>query len=195
VIDSSGYRPNVGIILSNYNGQLFFAKRIGREAWQFPQGGVHDDESLEEALFRELKEEIGLDGNDVTILGRTRHWLRYRIPKRLIRDTRPYCIGQKQLWYLLRLETDETAIHLATTEKPEFDAWQWVSYWYPLRQVVVFKREVYRRALRELAPYLYKSATNGLGHRPLDSLLQGLGPDKVGVKRSEKIKTSNNYNN
>lgn len=171
VIDTGGFRPNVGIILTNKLGQLFLAKRIGREAWQFPQGGVHEQEELEEALFRELKEEIGLQKNDVSIIGRTRHWLRYKIPKRLIRDTRPYCIGQKQLWYLLRLEAEDTAIHLATTEKPEFDAWQWVSYWYPLRQVVVFKHEVYRRALRELAPYLFKNATLGLGHRPFDSLM------------------------
>lgn len=176
VIDANGFRPNVGIILCNREGKLFLAKRINRDAWQFPQGGVHEKESIEEALFRELKEEIGLEPKDVDILGRTRHWLRYRIPKRLIRDSdsRPYCIGQKQLWYLLRLESEETAIHLATTLKPEFDAWQWVNYWYPLRQVVSFKREVYRRALRELAPYLFQNVSMGLGHRPLDSLIQGI---------------------
>jgi putative (di)nucleoside polyphosphate hydrolase len=185
VIDTSGFRPNVGIILTNAEGKLFFAKRIGRDAWQFPQGGLHENESLEEALFRELKEEIGLDQNDVSILGRTRHWLRYRIPKRLIRDSRPYCIGQKQLWYLLRLESDESAIHLATTVKPEFDAWQWVNYWYPLREVVVFKREVYRRALRELAPYLFKQLIQGFSHHPLDSLMQSGERESSKKKKNE----------
>lgn len=185
MIDSSGFRPNVGIILTSQEGRLFFAKRIGRDAWQFPQGGVNEKESLEEALFRELKEEIGLEKNDVSILGRTRHWLRYRIPKRLIRDTRPYCIGQKQLWYLLRLEVNENAIHLATTVKPEFDAWQWVNYWYPLRQVVAFKREVYRRALRELAPYLYSQMVSGRTLHPLDSIMHTGKEEDLRKKKSE----------
>ena len=85
----------------------------------------------------------------------TRGWLRYRLPKRFIRRGQdPVCIGQKQKWYLLRLVADESAIRLDRNAKPEFDHWQWVSYWYPLGQVVYFKRDVYRRALRELAPTL-----------------------------------------
>lgn len=173
MIDSSGFRLNVGIILANQAGQLFWAKRVGRDAWQFPQGGMHTGESPEDTMFRELTEEIGLKERDVKILGRTRNWLRYRIPKRLIRNTKPVCIGQKQLWYLLLLESEDSAIHLDATEKPEFDDWEWVSYWYPLRQVVIFKREVYRRALRELAPYLFKSTSRNFGARPLQSLMDG----------------------
>jgi putative (di)nucleoside polyphosphate hydrolase len=174
VIDSSGFRHNVGIILANQRGQVFWAKRVGRDAWQFPQGGMNDEESPEETLFRELKEEIGLDQSEVSILARTRYWLRYRLPKRLVRDTKPVCIGQKQLWYLLRLEGPDSAIHLETTQKPEFDGWQWVSYWYPLRQVVLFKREVYRRALRELVPYLFEDSARLSGARPLNHLLEGM---------------------
>lgn len=173
MIDSSGFRPNVGIILANHAGQLFWAKRIGRDAWQFPQGGMHEGETPEQAMFRELHEEIGLSENEVTILGRTGNWLRYRIPKRLIRDTRPLCVGQKQLWYLLLLEKDEKIIQLDHTPKPEFDAWEWVSYWYPLRQVVLFKREVYRRALRELSSHLFKNEPKSWGLRPLTPLLNG----------------------
>jgi putative (di)nucleoside polyphosphate hydrolase len=171
VIDANGFRSNIGIILANQAGQIFWAKRLGREAWQFPQGGMHANESPEETLFRELQEEIGLTAADVTILGRTRHWLKYRIPPRMIRKTKPVCIGQKQLWFLLRLEVDESRIHFDRTEKPEFDGWQWVSYWYPLRQVVQFKREVYRRALRELAPYMFKNIARGWGMQPFDHLL------------------------
>lgn len=172
MIDPQGFRSNIGIILANHAGQIFWAKRLGRDAWQFPQGGMHPDETPEDTLFRELKEEIGLHETDVTVLGRTRNWLRYRIPRRLIRDTHPVCIGQKQLWYLLRLEQEESRINFNVTEKPEFDEWKWVSYFYPLRQVVIFKREVYRRALRELVPYLFKQAPHGWWERPLNHLLE-----------------------
>lgn len=175
MIDQSGFRPNVGIILTNRMGQVFWAKRLGRDAWQFPQGGMHEGETPQETLFRELKEEIGLNEEDVTILARTRNWLRYRIPKRLVRDTRPLCIGQKQFWYLLLLEKEDNKIHLDSTTKPEFDAWEWVSYWYPLRQVVLFKREVYRQALRELAPYLFKNIPRHWIKRPLHPLNNGHG--------------------
>lgn len=171
MIDSSGFRHNIGIILANDTGQILWAKRVGRDAWQFPQGGMHENETPEETLFRELKEEIGLEESEVTVLGRTRNWLRYRIPERLIRDTRPLCVGQKQLWYLLRLEAEDSQISFNFTEKPEFDEWKWVSYFYPLRQVVMFKREVYRRALRELAPYLYSNSTRAWGMRPLNHIL------------------------
>lgn len=173
VIDSNGFRLNVGIILANHSGQVFWAKRVGREAWQFPQGGIDPNETPEQTLFRELYEEIGLEEGDVTILGRTHKWLKYRLPPRLIRKSEPQCIGQKQLWYLLRLETEERFINLEKAAKPEFDSWQWVTYWYPLRQVVIFKKEVYRRALKELAPYLFKNAVQRQGKAPLDHLLEG----------------------
>jgi putative (di)nucleoside polyphosphate hydrolase len=153
VIDSDGYRPNVGIILSNQDGELLWARRIGQNAWQFPQGGIHSDEMPEEALFRELGEEIGLEQGDVEILAHTRGWLRYRLPDRYIRrNTRPVCIGQKQVWFLLRLVGDERAVCLNKCDQPEFDCWRWVNYWHPLGEVVAFKRKVYQRALDEFAP-------------------------------------------
>lgn len=171
MIDSNGFRLNVGIILANHADRLLWAKRLGRDAWQFPQGGMQPQETPEQTLFRELREEIGLSEKDVTILGRTRRWLRYRLPTRMIRKTEPICIGQKQLWFLLRLEGEDSLIHFDMTQKPEFDSWQWVSYWYPLRHVVLFKREVYRRALKELSPYLFKNSVRGWG-LPLNSLLE-----------------------
>lgn len=154
MIDADGFRPNVGIMLVNSEGRLFWARRIGgQNAWQFPQGGIHDNESPEAALFRELYEEIGLKQEDVDIIGCTRGWLRYRLPKRLVRhNTSPVCVGQKQKWFLLKLISDETCVCLDQGGKPEFDGWRWVSYWYPLGKVVTFKRDVYRRAMKELAP-------------------------------------------
>lgn len=170
MIDASGFRHNIGIILANHEGRVFWAKRVGRDAWQFPQGGMNPNEIPEQTLFRELEEEVGLHEHDVTILGRTERWLRYRLPTRMIRKTEPVCVGQKQLWFLLRLEGEDSLICFDKTHKPEFDDWQWVSYWYPLRQVVLFKREVYRRALKELAPALFWKHSEQTG-RPLDYLL------------------------
>lgn len=121
-------------------------------AWQFPQGGIKEEETPEQAMFRELNEEIGLQAEDVKVLGVTRRWLRYRLPRRLIRHySTPICIGQKQKWFLLQLINKDTQINLATTDDPEFDSWAWVSYWYPLTQVVAFKKRVYSLAMKEFA--------------------------------------------
>ena len=131
-------------------------RRIGQNAWQFPQGGIQDNETPIEALYRELAEEIGLSTEDVELLGCTRGWLRYRLPKRYIRTScKPICIGQKQKWFMLRLISNTEKIHLDRGATPEFDSWRWVSYWHPLREVVAFKRHVYQRALKELAPLVH----------------------------------------
>lgn len=144
-------------MVANDHGQLLWARRVGgRDAWQFPQGGINTGESPEEALYRELHEEIGLAPQAVEVLGATRGWLRYRLPKRFVRrGQKPLCIGQKQKWFLLRMLEDDTAVRLDLNDTPEFDHWQWVSYWYPLEQVISFKREVYRKAMKELAPPLW----------------------------------------
>jgi len=153
VIDSDGFRPNVGIVLANPKGQVLWARRIGQQAWQFPQGGIKEHENAEEALFRELKEEVGLSPSDVNVLAMTKGWLRYRLPKHLLRhNSKPMCIGQKQKWFLLQMLSPDERVDFRFSDKPEFDHWQWVSYWYPVSQVVLFKRDVYRRALNELAP-------------------------------------------
>ncbi len=162
MIDKEGYRPNVGIILTNAEGRLFWARRIGEDAWQFPQGGIQRDETPEQALFRELSEEVGLQPNDVEVLGCTQSWLRYRLPYQLVRHGRkPVCIGQKQRWFLLRLVGGEQQVCLDGNGNPEFDGWRWVSYWEPIDQVVAFKRSVYQHALRELAPLMKKISQTG----------------------------------
>jgi len=153
VIDSDGYRPNVGIILTNPEGRLLWARRVRQDAWQFPQGGIRRRETPEQAMYRELAEEIGLEPHHVDILGATRGWLRYRLPERFIRrHQKPVCVGQKQVWFMLRLIGEERFVRLDLSEKPEFDTWRWVDYWQPLREVVSFKRTVYKKALKELAP-------------------------------------------
>jgi len=163
-IDSEGYRANVGIILSNEEGRLLLAGRIGSKGWQFPQGGLMQGESAEEAMFRELKEEIGLDAQDVQILGSTEDWLRYRLPQKYMRHgSVPLCIGQKQRWFILKLVSSEENLQLDACETPEFDRWRWVEFWRPVNEVIYFKRRVYARALQELGPHVYPQ---GLPPRP-----------------------------
>lgn len=155
VIDAEGFRPNVGIVICNGAGQVFWCRRFGQDSWQFPQGGIAEGESPEQAMYRELYEEVGLQPEHVKLLGKTKGWLRYRLPDRLVRQrTDRTCIGQKQKWFLLKLVADEHQVRFDTHEKPEFDGYQWVSYWYPVRNVVAFKRDVYRAAMRELLPAL-----------------------------------------
>ena len=163
-IDSEGYRANVGIILANDDSKLLLGGRIGNRGWQFPQGGMHAGESAEEAMFRELEEEIGLTCRHVEILGVTDDWLRYRLPDRFIRrGSKPLCIGQKQRWFILRMLDDDDALRLDAAETPEFDRWRWVDFWRPVNEVIYFKRRVYARALHELGPHLYPE---GLPPRP-----------------------------
>ena len=155
-IDAEGFRANVGIILANDAGKLLLAGRIGNKGWQFPQGGLQQGELLEEAMFRELHEEVGLKEADVEILAVTEDWLRYRLPDKFVRrQSKPLCIGQKQRWFLLRLVGDDSQVRLDTGETPEFDRWRWVDFWRPVNEVIYFKRRVYSMALNELGPHVY----------------------------------------
>ncbi|MGE5794286.1 MAG: RNA pyrophosphohydrolase, partial [Bacteroidota bacterium] len=146
---------NVGIILCNHRHEVFWGKRVHEHAWQFPQGGIKHGETPEQAMYRELHEEVGLEPCHVRILGRTRGWLRYEVPSQWIkREWRGSYRGQKQIWFLLRLVGRDCDVRLRATERPEFDAWRWSEYWVPLESVIEFKREVYQQALSELARYL-----------------------------------------
>ncbi len=150
MVDSEGFRANVGIIICNPFGKLLWARRVGGTGWQFPQGGIQPGESYQEALLRELREEVGLSAGDVRILKQTRGWLRYRLPERLVRrGPGRVCIGQKQKWFLLGFHGADSRVQLNRHGEPEFDDWRWINYWEPARRVVPFKREVYRRALKE----------------------------------------------
>ena len=151
-IDEQGYRANVGIVLMRDDGRVFLGGRTGGRGWQFPQGGIRPDEPFEAALYRELEEEIGLAVADVELLGETRGWLRYKLPRQYVRrNGRPRCIGQKQRWALLHLRGDERRLRFdATDEPPEFDRFRWAEFWDPVREVIFFKRGVYQRALHEL---------------------------------------------
>ena len=155
MLDRDGYRPNVGIILCNAKNEVFWGKRIKEHSWQFPQGGIKVGETPEQAMYRELQEEVGLLPSHVRILGRTRDWLRYDVPTHWIkREWRGSYRGQKQIWFLLRLVGRDCDVSLRASSHPEFDAWRWNTYWVQLDNVIEFKRAVYQQALSELARFL-----------------------------------------
>ena len=160
MLDRDGFRPNVGIILLNQKNQVFWGKRIRTHSWQFPQGGIDRGETPEQAMYRELQEEVGLLAEHVRIVARTRDWLRYEVPDRYIRkDARGHYKGQKQIWFLLQLVVPDHALNLRASTQPEFDAWRWNDYWVPLDSVVDFKRGVYELALTELSRFLPQQET------------------------------------
>ncbi|MGL4767674.1 MAG: RNA pyrophosphohydrolase [Formosimonas sp.] len=161
MLDKEGYRPNVGIILVNSHNQVFWGKRIREHAWQFPQGGISYGENPEQAMYRELFEEVGLLPEHVKIIGRTRNWLRYDVPTHWVRrDSRSQYRGQKQIWFLLRMVGRDYHVNLRASGHPEFDAWRWNDYWVPLDEVIEFKRGVYKDALEELSRLLFNGRPN-----------------------------------
>ncbi len=157
VIDKRGFRLGVGMVIMNRQGELLWGRRVGNpDAWQFPQGGLLPNETLREALNRELDEEVGLSPHDVIYLRETRQWISYRLPKKFRRPEHrgPVCIGQRQKWFLLQFTGKDDAISLDHCSQPEFDQWRWVDYWYPVDHVVEFKRDVYQKVITEFAEFI-----------------------------------------
>ncbi|MEN9886815.1 MAG: hypothetical protein RL758_1393 [Pseudomonadota bacterium] len=179
MLDRDGFRPNVGIILLNQKNQVFWGKRIRTHSWQFPQGGIDRGENPEQAMFRELHEEVGLKPEQVRIIARTRDWLRYEVPDRYIRrESRGFYKGQKQIWFLLQLVAHDWDLNLRATDHPEFDAWRWNDYWVPLDVVVEFKRGVYEMALSELSRFLPRMMGHFGQHEQHHRYLRGHGQQR-----------------
>jgi putative (di)nucleoside polyphosphate hydrolase len=183
MLDREGFRPNVGIILVNQKNQVFWGKRIRTHSWQFPQGGIDRGETPEQAMHRELFEELGLLPEHVHILARTRDWLRYVVPEKFMRrESRGFYQGQKQIWFLLQLVGTDNDVNLRATDHPEFDAWRWNDYWIPLEDVVEFKRGVYEMALSELNRYLPRfdqfGFPRGIQRVPRGNYLRGVASNQ-----------------
>ena len=114
-----------------------------KDAWQFPQGGIDDGESPKEALFRELKEEIGTD--KIEILAEYPEWISYDFPVMVAKKMYPYD-GQTQRYFLVRLK-DDSVINLET-EEPEFCEYKFVKYKEAFKYISYFKRPVYKQVLK-----------------------------------------------
>lgn len=145
------YRPGVGIILLNRQGQVFVAQRVDiiGEAWQMPQGGISTGESPRKAALRELREEIGT--NDVDVIAESKAWFHYDVPPDIAQNA--WCgkwRGQRQKWFVMIFKGHDSDISL-TTEHPEFNAWRWTSLQELSALAVSFKRELYANVIGEFA--------------------------------------------
>jgi putative (di)nucleoside polyphosphate hydrolase len=146
-----GYRPNVAMVVLNSKNKVLICRRTNTKTWQFPQGGVDNNENLEKAMYRELLEEVGLRKDDVQYIGESDDTIIYDIPKTIRSKVLGGKFkGQEQKWFLLRIKNDEHEIRLDYEAFPEFDTFEWVSFWQPIDRIVDFKREAYRKALSEL---------------------------------------------
>lgn len=148
------YRPGVGIMLINAERKVFSARRIDMtsEAWQMPQGGIGRDETPREAVFRELREEIGT--SKAEILKETEDWLYYDFPNDLAaRLRRGRYRGQRQKWFALRFIGKDDDINI-NTDHPEFCEWKWVESETLPAIIVPFKRRLYEVVLEEFRDVL-----------------------------------------
>ncbi|CAM3631612.1 MULTISPECIES: RNA pyrophosphohydrolase [Helicobacter] len=145
--ETKTYRPNVAAIILSpkypLTCELFIASRTDiKNAWQFPQGGIDKSETPKEALFRELKEEIGT--NKVDIIAEYPEWISYDFPPQVVKKMYPYD-GQIQKYFLVRLQ-EQREIDI-DTEKPEFDAYKFVGVNDLFNHITYFKRPVYKQVL------------------------------------------------
>jgi putative (di)nucleoside polyphosphate hydrolase len=148
---NEGYRPNVAMVVLNSKNKVLICRRTNTKTWQFPQGGVDNNENLEKAMYRELLEEVGLRKDDVQYIGESDDTIIYDIPKTIRSKVLGGKFkGQEQKWFLLRIKNDDHEIRLDYEAFPEFDTFEWVSFWQPIDRIVDFKKEAYRKALSEL---------------------------------------------
>ena len=152
IIDSEGMRHNVCIILCNEQGKIFLAKRVNKDAWQFPQGGINKGEEPVEAMYREMHEEIGVNKNEVKLISESTNWFRYKIPKKIVDMNNYKYIGQKQKSFLVKVPKDLKFNFKNSEEPQEFDDFTWVNYWFPIHKTIFFKKHAYRNMLVEFLP-------------------------------------------
>jgi putative (di)nucleoside polyphosphate hydrolase len=151
------YRPAVGMMILNAENKIFVGRRIDNKAgaWQMPQGGISPHEDADQAMLRELQEEIGT-GN-VEIIVKSKGWYKYDLPSQLAeRLWNGKFKGQKQIWYALRFRGQDKDINIHTSH-PEFCDWKWVEKEELLELIVPFKRDLYARVLEDLWSYTHSS--------------------------------------
>tara|TARA_E500000331_G_C16967813_1_gene587916 strand:+ start:94 stop:579 length:486 start_codon:yes stop_codon:yes gene_type:complete len=148
------YRPCVGLLVINGKGLVFAGKRLdsSSSAWQMPQGGIENGETILEAGLREMKEEIGT--NNVQFIGEMKEWLNYDLPKKLVnRLWGGKFRGQTQKWLAYKFLGEDKEINI-NTKNPEFSDWKWVSTLELIKLAIPFKKEIYEKVFKEYSSNL-----------------------------------------
>jgi putative (di)nucleoside polyphosphate hydrolase len=144
------YRKNVAIIVLNSEGQILLGHRRGvkEKGWQFPQGGMKEGESQEQALKRELIEETNLSKFET--LAKSTDWIYYDWPSYALKK-KPYK-GQKQIYFVIKIDSGHSK---QLKESKEFDAFRWVKSWSEVtKDLVDFKMDCYEKAYQQLREFL-----------------------------------------
>jgi len=149
------FRSGVGAVIINGEGLVLgLERRDIPGAWQFLQGGLDEDETPLEAVKREIREETGIEVNDLELLEIAPRWLAYELPKEARKKWTGR--GQVQRWYLFRFRGSDEAITLG--DKKEFETWKWISMDEMIAKIVSFKRPVYQDLAEYFKSYLRNSA-------------------------------------
>ena len=158
-MNDKSYRKNVGLIVLNQKDKLLLCRRKDQKTWQFPQGGIDSGESPQAAAFRELFEEVGIHKREVKVVKKSDYWFDYDLPEKYQKrsDTMRKFKGQTQKWFMFKANT-ELNVSLCNDVKQEFVDYKWVSFWYPLSHIVLFKKDVYQNVLNEFLPTYIKIA-------------------------------------
>lgn len=151
------HRPNVGVVLFNVEGKVWLGKRYGADepwCWQFPQGGMDDGETPEEAGLRELHEETGVTQDLIEPLGSVEDWLAYDFPPEVLAQrSRNRWRGQKQRWFAYRYLGTDADFDLEAVPPQEFSEFRWVSLETTPQLIIPWKRDIYERVAEAFAPF------------------------------------------
>ena len=144
------YRRCVGMMILNSDNNILVGRRIDHPSgyWQMPQGGIDENENPQEAVWREMMEEIGT--NKAKLITSSSQWINYDIPKETL-ATLPWgknYVGQTQKWFLFRFLGNDSDINVETNN-PEFSEWKWARLNSIVDNIVPFKRKVYSLILNE----------------------------------------------
>ncbi len=144
------YRRCVGMMILNEKNEILVGRRIDHPSgyWQMPQGGIDQEEVPEDAVWREMMEEIGT--NEVKLIHTSLRWFTYDIPKDTLK-TLPWgnkYVGQTQRWFVFRFIGEDNKINIET-DNPEFSEWKWARYNTIVDNIVPFKRKLYEKVLKE----------------------------------------------
>ena len=150
MIRINSYRVGVGIILLNEEKKVFVGKRIDikSDAWQMPQGGIIENEKLEDAAYRELYEETGI--KKAKIIFKSKKWFQYKIPiplKKKLRKGR--YLGQRQKWFVMKFYGNKKKDINLNVSKAEFSDWKWVHLNKLVDLIVPFKKKMYQEIIKE----------------------------------------------